>query len=174
MAESWPYYILRTVACSRTSDAVCGQEHFTKMGSKFINNEWDIDDENMMNYHELFSEILMNLLMNISIYKRVNFWSTFDELFEVLLMNFVHQNYDEPFINIWTQKCSWKFRRKLCLICCWWTSNDIWWIWPEPLMNVHEQYMISPWIVHGLFIIFSPGYSSGFLEDQSREVMKLN
>ena len=44
------------------------------MGSKFINNKWDIDDENMMNYHEPFGEILMNFLMNISIYKRVNFW----------------------------------------------------------------------------------------------------
>ena len=44
------------------------------MGSKFINNKWDIDDENMMNYQELFGEILMNFLMNISIYKRVNFW----------------------------------------------------------------------------------------------------
>ena len=124
------------------------QEHFIKMGSKFFNNKWDIDDENMMNYHAIWWNFDEPFDEHFYL-QEGEFLITFHELFEVLLMNFVHQNYDEPFMNIWTWKCSWKFRRRLCLICCWWTSDDIWWIWPELLMNVHvKKYMNSTWSVN--------------------------
>ena len=45
-----------------------------------------------MNYHELFDEHFYLQEGEVLI--------TLHELFEILLMNFVHQNYDEPFMNI--------------------------------------------------------------------------